>query len=118
MRRVTRAYALSVGSAALALVVWLAAVPSAAFDDHVFVVTIGGETGTCAAHGIYPPWIGEVDLETVGTHSTVRHFDGLHYVVNRSPDDNVQVIDPGTFETILQFSVGAGSNPHDILVVD
>jgi hypothetical protein len=28
------------------------------------------------------------------------------------------VIDPNTFRTILQFSVGAGSNPHDILVVD
>lgn len=118
MRRVIRADRPLLALVAIALVAGMAAAPSAAFDDHVFVVTGIADPGACAALGIYPPWNATLDLERVGRNPIVRHFGGLHYVVNGSPDDNIQVIQPETFETVLQFSVGAGSNPHDILVVD
>jgi hypothetical protein len=109
---------------ALGLTLLLAATPSPAgvFEDHLFVLTSGERggasalAGDCAAVDLLPPWKVSADLEAVGPHAIVRHFDGLHYVVNRSPDDNVQVIDPSTYDTIREFSTGAGSNPQDILV--
>jgi hypothetical protein len=93
--------------------------PAAAFDDHVFVVTTDtvNRTGSCAAFDIERPWAGATDLEPIGPWAIVRHFFGRHYVVNRTTG-TIQVIDPDTFTTLLAFSVGIGSNPHDILVVD
>jgi hypothetical protein len=91
----------------------------AAFDDHVFVVTTdpANNTGSCAAFDIESPWAGATNLEPTGPWAIVRHFFGLHYVVHRSTG-MIQVIDPENFTTRLHFSVGAGSNPHDIMVVD
>jgi len=106
-------------SLAALLLLAAAGFPSAAFDDHVFVVTTdaAGATGSCAAFDIDAPWAGATALETIGPMAIARHFFGRHYVVNRTLD-TIQVIDPETFRTDLTFSVGAGSNPHDILVVD
>ncbi len=89
-----------------------------AFEDHVFVVTsdLPSESGNCVAFDIESPWDSSVDLETTGFETIVRHFFGLHYVVHPHTGD-VQVIDPATFDTVVTFSVGAGSNPQDILVV-
>jgi hypothetical protein len=86
--------------------------------DHLFVVTSDGNAGNCAAVDLGPPWSVAANLEPVGAHPVARHFLGLHWVVNGSPDDDVQVIDPATFDTVLQFSAGAGTDPRDIAVVD
>lgn len=100
-----------------------AAASRAAAADHLFVMTsdtppnVGGG-GSCAALELEDPWTASTDLEPVGTRTTVRHFAGLHWVVSYAPDDQVQVIDPATFETLRKFSVGAGSDPRDIAVVD
>ncbi len=92
--------------------------PAIAFDDHVFVVTTDAAgAGSCAAFDIDRPWAGATRLEATGPWAIVRHFFGRHYVVNRTLG-TIQVIDPKTFATVIEFSVGAGSNPHDILVVD
>jgi len=101
------------------LLLLIAVTPAASFDDHVFVVTTdtASQSGSCAAFDIDSPWTGAVDLVPVGPWAIVRHFFGRHYVVNRTLG-TIQVIDPETFRTLLTFSVGPGSNPHDILVVD
>ena len=88
-----------------------------AVEDHLFVVTsdFGGTTGSSASIELLPPWSSQTDVEPVGGFATVRTFEGRHYVVNPSPVDDVQVIDPATFDTILRIPTGAGSNPRDIL---
>jgi hypothetical protein len=43
---------------------------------------------------------------------------GKIYVVNRLLADNVQVIDKASSQVLQQFSVGQGSNPQDIAVVN
>ncbi len=56
-----------------------------------------------------------------GVHSDAvsRYFSGLIYVVNRFGGDNIQILDPeDNFSTVLQFTVGTFSDPHDIFVVD
>jgi hypothetical protein len=54
----------------------------------------------------------------VHSDAVVRVFGDLVYVVNRYLGDNIQVIDPRKgFATVRQFSVGNGSDPHDIVVV-
>lgn len=96
----------------------------AAAADHVFVTTSDGFSGNCAALAIDPPWNVMTGLEPIGPFATVRHFGGLHWVVNGSPfgaapsSDDVQAIDPLTFETVRRFPVGPGTNPWDIAFVD
>ena len=63
------------------------------------------------------PWTADVNVEGVGSDPKVRHALGRHYVINRFLGDNIQIIDPATFQTIRQFSTGAGTNPQDIAVV-
>jgi hypothetical protein len=89
------------------------------FDAHVFVHTSGSSsTGSCAAVEIDPPWNVSTRLQETGPTAIVRHFFGRHYVVNHSPSDSIQIIDPETFETILEFTVGEGANPQDIHVIE
>lgn len=57
-------------------------------------------------------------VSSVHSDAVVRVFDGLVYVVNRYLGDNIQVLDPDDdFAVVRQFSVGNGSDPHDIVVV-
>jgi DNA-binding beta-propeller fold protein YncE len=102
---------------ALALLAW--ARPSPAFENHVFAVTTDYFTsGSSAAIEIEPPWPATTGLEPVSADPVVRYAGGRIYVVNRFGADNIQVIDPETFDTIAECSVGAGSNPNDIVVID
>jgi DNA-binding beta-propeller fold protein YncE len=56
------------------------------------------------------------NVASVSPDAVLRVFNGLLYVVNRSGADNIQVLDPANnFVTVKQFSVGNGSNPHDIV---
>ncbi len=47
----------------------------------------------------------------------LKSFFNLIFVINRFGADTIQVIDPVTFNVISNFSVGSGSNPHDIWAV-
>ncbi len=50
----------------------------------------------------------------------VCHFDpltGTPFVILRLGADAVDVLDPGTFDIVKEYSVEASSNPHDIEVV-
>jgi hypothetical protein len=42
--------------------------------------------------------------------------DGRLWVVNRFGADNITIIDPETYDVDAQFSTGAGSNPHDVVL--
>jgi len=54
----------------------------------------------------------------IHSDAVVRVFDGLVYVVNRFQGDNIQILDPANgFALVRQFSVGNGSDPHDIAVI-
>ena len=55
------------------------------------------------------------NVASVHSDASLRVYGGLIYVVNRFPQDNIQVIDPAArYATRLQFSAGNGSNPQDI----
>lgn len=87
------------------------------FQEHVFVVTSDFPgPGAAAACGIEAPWPSATGLEPVGAEPLVRHFRGLHWVVNRDLG-TLQIIDPHGFETLQQIDVGAGSRPEDVLVL-
>ena len=76
-------------------------------------------SGNCATVGLDSPWTAQTNLRQIGSDPQVRYFDGLIYVVNRFLSDNIQVLDPArSFATIAEHSVGAGSNPQDIVVID
>jgi hypothetical protein len=83
---------------------------------HLYVVTSDSMGATSDALALVAPWTAVQNVEPVAREATVRHFFGLHYVVSRI-DGTVQVVNPGTFETLHTFSVGARSEPHDICVV-
>jgi hypothetical protein len=60
-----------------------------------------------------------VGVAEIHSDAVVRVFSRRVYVVNRYGADNIQVLDPDhCFSLARQFSVGNGSDPHDILVVD
>jgi hypothetical protein len=57
-------------------------------------------------------------VQSVHSDAVARYYGGLVYVVNRFGGDNIQILNPGTgFGTVRQFSVGNGSDPHDVVVV-
>lgn len=87
-------------------------------SDRVFVVTSdpAGGAGSSTAFDLEAPWAASVDVEPTGVGTIVRHFFGRLYVVHPQTGD-IQVIDPSSYDTVLTFSVGATSAPHDILVV-
>jgi hypothetical protein len=98
-----------------------AAASAAARDgDFLFAVTTDYETvGECAKIGLETPWPVAADLEPVGSDPVVRTWGNRIYVVNRLYSDNIQVIEPDPeFATVLEFSVGPGSNPQDIVFVN
>jgi hypothetical protein len=66
---------------------------------------------------ILPPRVTDVSISTVNTDA-VAYYDldeDMVFVVNRFLADNIQLVDPRAgFATVGQYSVGNGSNPHDI----
>ncbi|MCB1173029.1 MAG: hypothetical protein KDK39_05675 [Leptospiraceae bacterium] len=58
---------------------------------------------------------------SVNIHSdaALRYANGKVYIINRLNRDNIQVLNPDLlFATEREFSVGIGSNPHDIALVN
>ncbi len=93
--------------------------PSAGADlaPHLFVATADASGGSCAALDLEAPWSGRTGLEPTGLDTAVRHFYGLHYVVDRRLGE-IQVIDPAGFRTVRRLAFGAALEPQDIRVLD
>jgi len=102
--------------AAIAVIAASAPRPAAAADECLFAVTTDYETsGQCATIGLESPWPVTTSIEPTSSDPVVRFYRNKIYVINRLYADNIQVLDPDQdYGTILEFSVGAGSNPQDI----
>ncbi len=86
-------------------------------NEIAFVLTTNGVNGTFSTinlddRGVTP------SVAPVGRDPQARLFNGFVYVINRAPQNNIQVLDPqNNFVTVRQFITGANSNPHDIAFV-
>lgn len=101
-------------AAACALFYWAPAVA----DGFMFTTTTDFSTGSSSVILLDGNCTVQPNVASVHSDAVCRFFDGRIYVVNRFGADNVQILDPAAgFATIRQFSVGAGSDPHDIVVV-
>ena len=92
--------------------------PTSKSTAFAFITTTDFLTGSASV--IWFDQSRSVDQNVASVHSdaVARYFGGLIYVVNRFGGDNVQVLDPSNgFSDVRQFSVGNGTDPHDILVV-
>lgn len=94
-----------------------AVAPDAAAQDRVLTVTTDYASGSVSFFPVNAPWTPQPDLEPVCADATARVHDGLVYAINRYGCDNIQVIDPSTWTTLREFSVGAQTNPQDIVVI-
>ena len=100
----------------LAAALLLTANPSSA-GSGLFVITTDFSTGSTA---FLAAGAAEAEVDLLGIHSdAVGHYhDGRVYVVNRLGQDNILVLDEADLRTpVAQFSVGNGTNPHDIEIV-
>lgn len=86
--------------------------------DFAFVTTTDFQTGSASVIGLDGDPTVQNNIAAIHSDAVARFFGGLIYVVNRFGADNVQILDPATdFATVRQFSVGNGSDPHDIVVM-
>ncbi len=105
------------GVAAAVAILAMAVTGSASAERILTLTTDWYSAGSICTIEPAPPWGTQLDLASVHSDAVVRVKDGRIYVVNRLGGDNIQVIDAVTFQTIRQFSVGAGTNPQDIAVI-
>ncbi len=90
---------------------------SSSAQSDLFVITTDFSTGSTA---FLAANAAEAEVNLLGIHSdAVGHYhDGRVYIVNRLGQDNILVLDAMDLRTPLtQFSVGNGTNPHDIEIV-
>ena len=102
---------LAASLSAFALLVALSPVHAA--QTKAFAFGTDFTTGSLSSADLSPR-TPHCDVTSVNSDATLRYYDGKLYVVNRYGGDNIQVIDPATYATLKQFSVGNGANPHDI----
>ncbi|MFH1311590.1 MAG: FlgD immunoglobulin-like domain containing protein [Candidatus Eisenbacteria bacterium] len=87
-------------------------------DEYAFVVTTDYYSAAYySTIEIAPPRTADVSIAPVSS-DPLAHYDveeDMIFVINRYLADNIQIVEPGQgFSTIGQYSVGNGSNPHDI----
>jgi len=87
-------------------------------QDYAFVLTTDfWSAAYYSTIEVEPPRDTQVSISPVSTDA-VAHYDygeDMVFVVNRYLADNIQLVDPNQdFATVGQYSVGNGSNPHDI----
>jgi hypothetical protein len=89
-----------------------------ASGDFAFFTTTDFTTGNCSVIELDGSYTVRKNLQPICADAVARYYDGLIYVVNRDGCDNIQVLDPeDDFDTVLQFTTGNGSDPHDIAFV-
>jgi streptogramin lyase len=89
--------------------------PAAAAEDFIAVAATDYSTGKLHTLDPDDPWERHCDVAGICNDAILRWHGGLVYVINRFGCDNIQVLDPEQgFATVLEFSVGAGSNPQGI----
>ena len=92
------------------------AATASAWDDLLVLTTDFAAYGAVSVVGRHAPWTATPDVATINADAVARWHGGLAYVVNRGGPSNIQILDPDQgLQTILQFSVGVGRNPQDIV---
>ena len=89
--------------------------------DYAFILTSDYDyaVGSFSLMDLNAPWDHLNSIRPMNADSKAFYFGGLIYVVNGWGGDNIEVLDPeNEFGTVLQFSIGAGSNPQHICFVD
>ncbi len=97
----------------------VAAAFGTARSADLFIATTAADFGT-GSIAMLRAGANEAEINLLNIHSdtVVRYYDGIVYLVNRLGQDNILRLDPADPGTPLsQYSVGAGSNPQDIVVV-
>lgn len=87
--------------------------------EHLLVVanaSLDFQTGSYAAIDI-DTLVAQPDVGALHGDSVIRATRGYLFAINRLGADNLQRIDPETLATVWQYSVGAGANPQDIVVL-
>jgi hypothetical protein len=109
--------AFSAIAAGAALVV-LSLATTLAAQEYAFVVTTDYYSAAYySTIEIEPPRTVDASIAPVSTDPVVYYDDSedMIFVINRYFADNIQVVEASRkFSTIGQYSVGNGSNPHDI----
>lgn len=90
-------------------------------DEKDFLAVLGSSftdpAGTLGFVPVEEPRPATTNVQTTHSDAIVRSYGDLLYVVNRKGADNIQVVDPAqNFAVTKQFSIGAGTNPQDIVV--
>lgn len=88
----------------------------AQIEPAVAVATSDNSQGSCDAIDVNPPWPVSQNLESVGIWARIRYFYDRLYLVNPTQDD-IQVIDPVSYDTVRTLRMGRNTSPRDILVV-
>lgn len=84
--------------------------------DHLFVVTSDFVSqGNCATLGLQSPWPATTNLEPLGVQAFARHYAGVHYIVSGSPDNDLRLLDPVTFELLDAIHFDSDSDAKDAL---
>lgn len=92
--------------------------PSPSSEKLAFIITTDFETGSFSTITLDEPRNVTKNIGFVHSDTQARSYQGKIYVLNRFGQDNIQVLDPDKgFANVKQFSVGNGSNPHDIAFV-
>ena len=93
-------------------------VSNAYANSDLFVLTSDYSTGSTA---FLPGNSETAEINVLPVHSDAvgNYQNGNIYIVNRLGQDNILVLSPeDPSQPILQFSVGNGTNPHDIEIID
>jgi hypothetical protein len=92
-------------------------VQTAGDGPQAIVTTTDYSTGALSSVDLTGSHRAHVNVASIHSDAVVRVFDDAVYVVNRYLGDNIQILDPSDgFSVVRQFSVGNGSDPHDIAV--
>lgn len=85
-------------------------------SPKAFVIGMQGESGVFGLIDVntlkFKPSVGPVSNDAVA-----RAAHGHVFVINRLTHDNIQVMEPPSFQLTKQFSVGSQTNPQDIIVL-
>ena len=99
----------------LALALLLGSTPASA-ASKAFVFGTDFSTGSLSAISA-STHVPSCDVASPHSDARLRFFGGQLYVINRFGADNIQIVNPVTYATVRQFTVGNGSNPYDIAVL-
>lgn len=85
----------------------------------VFVATTAADFGT-GSTAMLRAGTAEAAVNLLNIHSdaAVRYHNGMIYVINRTGQDNILLLDPAAPATpVGQYSLGNGTNPQDIEII-